>query len=155
MQTLKEKSGFNGSLKQFFAFIRDSKDDRRFYFPNTDEGRQGYIDQAAAAIDNIKKELPNYLGILPKAGLVVKRVEPFREQDGAPQHYYAGTADGSRDGIYYPHHSDMSTMTKVDLEVIAYHEGLPGHHMQISIAQELTGVPTFRTKAFFTVYAEG
>jgi len=155
MEEIKEKSGFEGSLQEFFAYIRDSQDNEKFYFPNTDEGRQGYIDEATAAIDNIKSELPNYFGILPKGDLVVKRVEPYREQDGAPQHYYPGTPDGSRPGIYYAHLSDMTTMPKNELEVIAYHEGLPGHHMQIAIAQELTGVPTFRTQARFTAYSEG
>ncbi len=155
MEALKDKSGFEGTLQEFFVYIRDSQDDEKFYFANTDEGRQGYIDQATAAIDNIKKELPNYFGILPKGDLVVKRVEPFREQDGAPQHYYPGTPDGSRPGVYYAHLSDMSTMPKNELEVIAYHEGLPGHHMQIAIAQELTGIPKFRTQARFTAYSEG
>lgn len=155
MELLKEKSGFKGTLPEFFAYIRDSQDNEKFYFPNTDEGRQGYIDDATAAIDNIKKELPNYFGILPKGDLVVKRVESFREQDGAPQHYFPGTPDGSRPGVYYAHLSDMSTMPKNELEVIAYHEGLPGHHMQIAIAQELKGVPMFRTQARFTAYSEG
>ena len=155
MEQIKEQVGFEGDLKAFFSYIRDSRDSEQFYYPNTDEGRQGYIDDATAAIDNIEKELPNYFGILPKGGLVVKRVESFREQDGAPQHYYPGTPDGSRPGVYYAHLSDMSTMPKNELEVIAYHEGLPGHHMQIAIAQELTGIPKFRTQARFTAYSEG
>jgi len=155
MEAIKTKDGFNGSLQEYFALIRDSKDNRKYYYPNSDDGRQGYIDDATAAIDNIKKELPNYFGVLPKADLVVKRVESFREQDGAPQHYYPSTPDGSRPGIYYAHLSDMGTMPKNELEVIAYHEGLPGHHMQIAIAQELTGIPTFRTQARFTAYTEG
>lgn len=155
MELIKEKDGFDGSLQDYFTLIRDSKDNRKYYYPNTDDGRQGYIDDATAAIDIIKAELPNYFGTLPKADLVVKRVEPFREQDGAPQHYYPSTPDGSRPGIYYAHLSDMNTMPKNELEVIAYHEGLPGHHMQIAIAQELTGVPTFRTQARFTAYSEG
>lgn len=152
MNALKDKVGFKGDLDAFFAFI-DS--DPRFKYPNTDAGRQGYIDDASKAIANIKKELPNYFGLLPKADLVVKRVEAFREQDGAAQHYFPGTPDGSRPGVYYAHLSDMNAMPKPSLEVIAYHEGLPGHHMQISIAQELTGVPKFRTQAGFTAYAEG
>ena len=86
---------------------------------------------------------------------MVKRVEPFREQPGAAQHYYPGTPDGSRPGVYYAHLIDMKAMPKTELEVIAYHEGLPGHHMQISIAQELKGVPTFRTQYGSTAYAEG
>ena len=155
MEIIKEKDGFKGTLQEYFAYIRDSKDDAKFYYDNTDEGRQGYIDDATAAIENLKKELPNYFGILPKAELVVKRVEAFREQDGAPQHYYSGTPDGSRPGIYYAHLSDMKAMPKNELEVIAYHEGLPGHHMQISIAQELKGIPKFRTQAGSTAYVEG
>ena len=155
MEVIKEKDGFKGTLQEYFAYIRDSKDDEKLYYDNTDEGRQGYIDDATAAIENLKKELPNYFGILPKADLVVKRVEAFREQDGAPQHYYSGTPDGSRPGVYYAHLSDMKAMPKNELEVIAYHEGLPGHHMQISIAQELKGIPKFRTQAGSTAYVEG
>lgn len=152
MTTLKDAVGFKGDLKAFFSFI-DS--DPRFVFPDTDAGRQAYIDQASQAIANIKKQLPDYFGLLPKADLVVKRVEAFREQDGAAQHYYPGTPDGSRPGVYYAHLSDMKAMPKIELEVIAYHEGLPGHHMQISIAQELSGVPKFRTQASVNAYAEG
>lgn len=155
MEAIKESVGFEGELTEFFASLRDSKDDRRHYYPDTDEGRQGYIDDATAAIDNIKTKLPDYFGILPKADLEVRRVEPFREQPGAAQHYFPGTPDGSRPGIYYAHLSDMTAMPKGELEVIAYHEGLPGHHMQIAIQQELTGVPTFRTQANFTAYSEG
>ncbi len=152
MIALKEKVGFKGDLDAFFAFIDT---DKQFKYPNTDAGRQAYIDDATRVIDNIKKVLPQYFGLLPKADLVVKRVEPFREQDGAAQHYYPGTPDGSRPGVYYAHLSDMNAMPKTELEVIAYHEGLPGHHMQISIAQELTGVPKFRTQYGVTAYAEG
>jgi uncharacterized protein (DUF885 family) len=155
MEVIKEKDGFEGTLQEYFAKIRDIKDDEKYYYDTTDEGRQAYIDDATAAIENLKKELPSYFGILPKADLVVKRVEAFREQDGAPQHYYRGTPDGSRPGVYYAHLSDMKAMPKNELEVIAYHEGLPGHHMQISIAQELQGIPKFRTQAGSTAYSEG
>ena len=152
MEALKDKVGFKGDLKAFFKFVDT---DPRFKFPNTDAGRQAYIDDATQAIATIKQQLPNYFGLLPKADLVVKRVEPFREVDGAAQHYYPSTPDGSRPGIYYAHLSDMSAMPKTTLEVIAYHEGLPGHHMQIAIAQELQGVPEFRKQAGFNAYAEG
>ncbi|SDQ63120.1 Uncharacterized conserved protein, DUF885 familyt [Pseudoxanthomonas sp. CF385] len=152
MTALKDKVGFKGDLDAFFAFIDT---DNQFKYPNTDAGRQAYIDDATRAIENIKKVLPEYFGLLPKADLVVKRVEAFREQDGAAQHYYPGTPDGSRPGVYYAHLSDMNAMPKPELEVIAYHEGIPGHHMQISIAQELTAVPKFRTQYNTTAYAEG
>lgn len=155
MEAIKTEVGFTGTLKEFFTSIRDDKDNEQHYYPDTDEGREAYIADATAAINNIKTKLPDYFGILPKADLVVKRVEAFREQPGAAQHYYPGTPDGSRPGIYYAHLSDMKAMPKGELEVIAYHEGLPGHHMQISIAQELTSVPKFRTQAGFTAYSEG
>ncbi|OFX01317.1 MAG: hypothetical protein A3E78_10960 [Alphaproteobacteria bacterium RIFCSPHIGHO2_12_FULL_63_12] len=155
MEAIKEKVGFKGTLKEFFKHQRDSKDDPKFYYPDTDEGRQAYIDDATAKIENIKAKLPEFFGILPKADIEVKRVEAFREQPGAAQHYFPGTPDGSRSGVYYAHLSDMKAMPKGELEVIAYHEGIPGHHMQISIAQELTGVPQFRTQVNFTAYAEG
>lgn len=155
MELIKDEFGFEGTLPEFFTFLRDNKDDERLYYPNTDEGRQGYIDDATAAIDGIKAVLPDYFGILPKADMVVKRVEPFREQAGAAQHYFPSTPDGSRPGVYYAHLLDMEQMPKRELEVIAYHEGLPGHHMQIAIQQELGGVPTFRTQAGFTAYSEG
>ncbi|WOI52768.1 DUF885 domain-containing protein [Parvularcula sp. LCG005] len=152
MNGLKEKAEFDGTFEDFVTYIKEAEWN---YYPDTDEGRQAYIDDATAAIDNIKAELPNYFGILPKADLVVKRVEAFREQDGAAQHYFNGTPDGSRPGVYYAHLSDMTSMPKNQLEVIAYHEGLPGHHMQISIAQELDSVPQFRTQYGSTAYIEG
>lgn len=151
-EALQQQIGVEGDLQAFFAHVQA---DKARLFPNTDEGRQAYIDEATRVIDNIKQHLPEYFGLLPKADLVVKRVEPFREQDGAAQHYYPATPDGSRPGIYYAHLSDMNAMPKTELEVIAYHEGLPGHHMQISIAQELTGIPKFRTQYGTTVYSEG
>ena len=152
MEAIKEEVGFEGDLQAFFEHIRTGEFN---YYPDGDEGAQMYIDAAAAAIDNIESKLPEYFGLLPKAGLEVKRVEAFREQYGGAQHYRSGTPDGSRPGVYYAHLSDMSAMPKNMLEVIAYHEGLPGHHMQISIAQELTGVPQFQTQLGYGAYSEG
>lgn len=152
MMAIKEKVGFDGDLNAFFKFVNT---DKQFFFPNTDEGRQGYLDESTKYLDDLTKKLPDYFGILPKAKLQVKRVEAFREQDGAPQHYSAGTPDGSRKGTYYVHLSDMNAMPKTTMEGVAYHEGNPGHHMQISIAQELESVPKFRTQAGFSVYSEG
>lgn len=152
MRGIKQEVEFDGTLDEFFHFIRT---DDRFYFPNTDEGRQAYIDDSKAFLDALDDKLPEFFGILPKAGLEVRRVEAFREQDGAPQHYMPGTPDGSRPGVYYAHLSDMGSMPNYEMEAIAYHEGNPGHHMQISIAQELESVPQFRTQERFTVYTEG
>ncbi len=103
----------------------------------------------------MKAKLPEYFGILPKADLVVKRVEAFREVPGGAQHYQPGTPDGTRPGTFYAHLSDMSAEPTYQLANIAYHEGLPGHHLQIAIAQELTGLPKFRTQYRYTAYTEG
>ena len=152
MLAIKDQVGFKGDLKEFFKFVNS---DPQFFFPNTDEGRQAYLDESTRYLDALEAKLPQYFGILPKADLVVKRVESFREQDGAPQHYNQGTPDGSRAGTYYVHLSDMNAMPKSTLEGVAYHEGVPGHHMQVSIAQELETIPKFRTQMGFSVYSEG
>ncbi len=152
MLAIKDQVGFEGDLKEFFKFVNS---DPQFFFPNTDEGRQAYLDESTAFLDEITEKLPDYFGILPKADLEVRRVEAFREQDGAPQHYNQGTPDGSRPGTYYVHLSDMKAMPKSTMEGVAYHEGNPGHHMQVSIAQELESVPKFRTQMGFNAYVEG
>lgn len=90
MTAIKEQEGFDGDLQAFFSYIKSDTSDQRFYFPNTDEGRQSYLDDSSAYLDNIKAKLPEFFGILPKADLVVKRVESYREQPGAPQHYFLG-----------------------------------------------------------------
>ena len=152
METIKRQVGFDGTLQQFFASVRK---DPKFLFPNTDEGREGYLQASRDFYAHIEAKLPEYFGLRPKAKLVVKRVEAFREQPGAAQHYQQGTPDGTRPGTYYVHLIDMNSMPKIDMESVAYHEGIPGHHMQIAIAQELTGLPKFRTQLLHTAYVEG
>lgn len=152
MAAIKEQVGFEGSLADFFVFMREAP---QFYFPDTDEGREAYLALAREYLDRIDTLLPEYFGILPKTGLEVRRVEAFREQDGAAQHYSPGTPDGSRPGVFYAHLSDMTAMPRYQLENISYHEGSPGHHMQIAIAQELEGIPRFRTQSFNSAFVEG
>ena len=152
MEAVKQKVGFKGTLQEFFTFMRT---DPQFSLPEHGRGARALPAGGARSPQRHQGAAAEYFGILPKADLTVKRVEPFREQPGAAQHYFPGTPDGSRPGVYYAHLSDMKAMPTHELEVIAYHEGNPGHHMQIAIAQELTGVPTFRTQAGFTAYSEG
>ncbi|RYG31227.1 MAG: DUF885 domain-containing protein [Burkholderiales bacterium] len=152
MEKIKEQVGFKGTLLEFFNFMRTSP---QFQLSNDDAGRAQYIKMSEDYLAGMTAKLPEYFGILPKAKLVVKRVEPFREEPGGAQHYFPSTPDGSRPGVFYAHLSDMKAMPTYTLEAIAYHEGVPGHHMQIAIAQELTGIPKFRTQYFYTAYAEG
>lgn len=153
MEAIKDQVGYKGTLEEFFDFVRS---DPQFFFPDNDAGAQMYVDRASLYIEQLTKRLPEYFGRLPKASLEVRRVEPFREQDGAAQHYRQGTPDGSRPGIYYAHLSDMTTMPISEIETIAYHEGNPGHHMQVSIAQELEDTPKFRANGeYISAFSEG
>jgi uncharacterized protein (DUF885 family) len=152
MEAIREKVGFKRDLPAMFKHMRESKE---FYEPNTDAGRAAYLKKADDYVAGMRARLPDYFGIMPKADLVVKRVESFREEAGGVQHYYPPSIDGSRPGIYYVHLLDTTAMPLWDLESTTYHEALPGHHMQIAIAQELTGIPKFRTQYNATAYAEG
>jgi uncharacterized protein (DUF885 family) len=152
MEAIKSRVGFEGSLQEFFTHARSGEE---FYFPNSDEGRADYLALANRHLDALTEKLPEYFGLLPKAPLVVKRVEAFREQAGAAAHYSRGTKDGARPGVFYVHLIDMKAASKFRLENLAYHEGLPGHHMQISIQQELESIPRFRTYHGYTAYSEG
>ncbi|MEX2470019.1 MAG: DUF885 domain-containing protein [Pseudohongiellaceae bacterium] len=152
MEAIKDEVGFVGTMQEFFRFINT---DEQFFYSNTDAGRQQFLADSAAFLADIEAVLPEYFGIQPQAELVVKRVEAFREQDGAPAHYYPSSEDGSIPGVYYAHLSDMTANPNYEMESVAYHEGLPGHHMQIAIAQELESVPDFRGQFFFNAYTEG
>ncbi|HEU0223873.1 MAG TPA: DUF885 domain-containing protein [Steroidobacteraceae bacterium] len=152
METIMRKVGFQGDLPAYFEHLR--KDPANF-FPNTDEGRQAYLDQSKAYIDAIYADVGKYFNILPKAPLEVRRVESWREATAPIAFYNQPTPDGSRPGYYYVNLKDMTTRQKHEMETVAYHEGAPGHHFQIAIQQELQGVPMFQRFAFFGAYIEG
>ena len=152
MDAVRERVGFDGDLEDFFEFVRT---DPQFFYPDTDEGREAYLQQARDYLQTLEQRMPEFFGLLPTIDLEVRRVESYREQDGAPQHYMRGSLHNNRPGVFYAHLSDMSAMPKNELEAIAYHEGIPGHHQQISIAQQADDIPRFRSQARFTVYTEG
>jgi uncharacterized protein (DUF885 family) len=106
-------------------------------------------------IDQMEPELPKYFGLLPKTRLEVKTVEEFREKDASGAQYYQGTPDGSRPGAVMVNTGDFQHRTTPEMESTAYHEGVPGHHMQISIAQTLPELPKFRQQGSYTAYVEG
>tara|TARA_R110002073_G_scaffold103246_3_gene233773 strand:+ start:6266 stop:8089 length:1824 start_codon:yes stop_codon:yes gene_type:complete len=152
MAVIKDTVGFDGDLKAFFAYVRDSDE---FYFPSTDAGREEYLALARQYLAAMQKKLPEYFGVLPKMALDVKRVEPYREQAGGSAHYVRGDTDGSKPGVFYVHLVDMRAAAVYRLENLAYHEGLPGHHMQIAIQQEIKGLPKFRSHHGYTAFSEG
>ena len=106
-------------------------------------------------LDAMKLKLPAYFGRLPKAPLEVEAVPDYMEKDQAPAYYQPGTPDGSRPGTIYINTYDFAHRSLPNVESIAYHEGLPGHHLQVSIAQELSGLPEFRKYLRYTAYVEG
>jgi uncharacterized protein (DUF885 family) len=153
MEKIREKVGFKGDLSAFFKFMRD---DPQFYLPDTDEGRAKYLAKAVQIVDEMKKRLDELFITKPKADIVVKAVEKFRESSAGAAFYQQPAPDGSRPGMFYVNLRDMRDQPVYQLEALAHHEGIPGHHMQIAIAQELTGIPKFRKLgARFTAYTEG
>lgn len=152
MREIMVKVGFAGTLQEFFVHMRNNQD---FIYPATDEGRQRYLDEATAFIDNMRERLDELFINKPKADLVVKRVEAFREQSAGKAFYQQPSLDGSRPGTYYANLYDMPSMPSYQMEALAYHEGIPGHHMQIAISQELEGIPMFRKFGRYTAYTEG
>ncbi len=152
METLKAQIGFKGTLEEFFVFMRT---DDRFYVSNDDAGRAKYLKMSEDYLAAMKAELPKYFNRIPRSDLIVKRVESFREEPGGAAHYSSGAPDGSRPGVFYVHLSDIRATPIYEIEGTSYHEGWPGHHMQISLAQEMTGVPVFRTQTGYGAYVEG
>lgn len=152
MRTIMQEVGFDGDLREFFDFMRE---DEQFYYPNTDAGRQAYLQEARVAIAAMSERLPDYFGLLPEAELVVKRVEEFRERSAGKAFYQAPPKDGSRPGIYYANLYNMADMPKYQLEALAFHEGVPGHHMQRAITVALDDIPEFQKYASFTAFTEG
>lgn len=152
MRAIMQQTGFNGDLKAFFNFMQN---DEQFYYPETDEGKAAYLAQATAVIDHMRSRLDELFLVKPKADMIVKAVEPFREKSAGKAFYQQPSMDGSRPGIYYANLYRMSDMPKYELEALAYHEGIPGHHMQLAIAQELENMPKFRRFGGYTAYIEG
>lgn len=154
MNAIKDSVGFEGSLQDFFAHLRDDPEGK-FSYPNTDEGRAAYLAEATALIDTMRGRLDELFFTFPEAELDVRRVEPYREQAAGKAFYQRPAPDGSRPGIYYANLYDMGDMPTYQMEALAYHEGIPGHHMQLAIAQELEGVPSFRKYGGITAFSEG
>ena len=152
MEIIKTKVGFDGTLKDFMNYMRTAP---QFYKPETAEGKAEYLAEATAMIDTMRDALPGMFNTFPKADLQVKAVEAFREKGAGKAFYQRPAPDGSRPGTYFANLYLMSAMPTYQMEALAYHEGIPGHHMQLAIAQELEGIPEFRKNGQVTAYTEG
>lgn len=146
MLVVAKQLGFS-NLKSFYASI-----------PNNPKvhvhSRQELLDLYQKYINQMYTKLPDLFGRLPKERLDVKPIEEFREKE-ASTHYLEGTPDGSRKAHVMVNTGDYEKRTTIDAETTAYHEGVPGHHLQISIAQELPSLPPFRQHEYYTAYTEG
>ena len=152
METIKRRVGFTGSLEAFFQHV---KTDPRFHYTNDEAGKAQYLADARTIIGDYLKVADKQFLSLPKLPLEVRAVEPFREKTAAVAFYSQPAPDGSRPGIFYVNLSDMTQVLKPQLRVIAYHEGAPGHHFQISRSLEQADLPMFRRQAYQGAYTEG
>jgi len=152
MRDIMKTVGFDGSLQEFFKYLQDEP---RFTYEDSEAGREAYLAEATRIIDVMTARLDEVFLRQPKAKLEVRRVEAFREKAAGKAFYNRPALDGSRPGYYYANLYKISDMPKYQMEALAYHEGNPGHHMQLSIAQELEGIPQFRKQNRVTAYTEG
>jgi uncharacterized protein (DUF885 family) len=152
MERIKRQVGFSGTLQDFFRHINNGQ---QFKYPNTDAGRQQYLADARRFIAQVMEAAPRWFRRLPQAPLEVRAVETWRQETAAVAFYNRPSADGSRPGIYYVNLADMNQVLRPQTEAISYHEGAPGHHFQIALAQELPSVPKFRRFGGYGAYSEG
>lgn len=152
MERIKARVGFTGTLQQFFAHLNEGQE---FKYPNNAEGREAYLADGRRFIAQVMEAAPRWFRRLPRAPLEVRAVEAFRQETAAVAFYNRPSPDGSRPGIFYVNLADMNQVLRPQVEAIAYHEGAPGHHFQIALAQELQGLPKFRRFGGYGAYAEG
>jgi uncharacterized protein (DUF885 family) len=153
MRTLLDQNGLTGI--PIGQSMNASAKDPRFLFPNNDEGRNAALAEYSRLLKTAEQRSKQLFLTVPKAKYEVRRVEQFKEATAPGAYYQPGALDGSRPGIFYANLRDMNEVPKWTMPTLAYHEGIPGHHWQLSIAQELRGVPQFRNVLPFTAYQEG
>ena len=148
MESIRTRTGFKGTLPQFFEYLRT---DPKFAPPTREALREGY----EAIARKVDARIGEQFSILPKSPLEIRPVEPFREKTEAGGSYQQGTADGSRPGIFYYNSYDLPSRRLWGMETLYLHEGSPGHHFQISLAQENEALPAFMRFGGNTAYVEG
>ncbi|MFQ5824560.1 MAG: DUF885 family protein [bacterium] len=148
MQEIIEKTGFQGSFEEFVEFLRT---DARFYYTKPEELLRGYRD----ICKRMDAALPKLFGKLPRAPYGVRAVPEYAAPQATTAYYNRPSADGTRPGWFYANTYDLRSRPKYEMEALALHEAVPGHHLQIALQQELENVPTFRTVASYTAFVEG
>jgi uncharacterized protein (DUF885 family) len=152
MRSIMARVGRAGTLQDFFEYMRS---DARFYHPDSAEGRAAYVAEAEQLLAEIRARQGEMFGALPRADVVVRPVEAWRERSAPKASYTNPPQDGSRPGIFYINLADMRAQPRYQLPVTLYHEAIPGHHIETCIAHELTGIPRFRRFASIAAFSEG
>jgi len=129
--------------------------DPRYLLPNDDAGRRQALERYQQILDVVAARLPEYFRTLPGKRLLVQRVPASQEKGTSAAYYQQATMDGSRPGIFFANLRDMSEVPTWSMKTLAYHEGVPGHHLQISTALGLKDLPLIRQQTLYTAYAEG
>ena len=148
MDKIRQQVGFKGDLQHFFDYMRTAK---RFQPKSREELRQGFL----GVKQKVEARIPQYFSLVPKAPLEIRAYEPFREKFEAGGSYEQGTPDGSRPGTFYYNAYDLPSRSTWEETTLFLHEGEPGHHFQISLAQENTALPSFMRFGGNTAYVEG
>ncbi len=129
--------------------------DPRYQYEDSDAGRAQLIADVNARLARVRERAPQWFGRLPQAPLEVRRVPAFAEAGSPGAYYNAPSLDGSQPGVYFINMRSLAEMTRIDLPTQDFHEGIPGHHFQIALAQELTEAPLLRRMISFNAYSEG
>ncbi len=153
MRGLLDANGFAG--QPIGAAMTALGKDPRFLYPNDDKGRAAALARYQSLIDEATRRCAQLFLHTPKARCQVERVPVFKETTAPGAYYEPASLDGTRPGVFYANLRDMNEVQQWTMPTLAYHEGVPGHHWQISTAQELTGLPQFRKVIPFTAYTEG
>jgi uncharacterized protein (DUF885 family) len=148
MEAVKNRAGFTGTLAQFFDYIRT---DRRFEPPSREWLRDHYY-EIGRRVDAHVRDL---FSTIPRSRMEIREVESFRERTEAGGSYNDGTPDGSRPGVFYYNAYDLPSRRTSGMETLYLHEGIPGHHFQISLAQENADLPNFMRFGGNTAFVEG
>jgi uncharacterized protein (DUF885 family) len=153
LDSILKKAGYaKGTVGERLAALNTASDQ---LYPNTDEGRTQLIADLNKGVKDMYARLPSAFATIPTQPLEIRRVPP-EIQDGASNGYYnRASLDGSRPAIYFINLKDVGDWPKYSLPALTYHEGVPGHHLQISLAQESKDIPTLRKLGFFSAYSEG
>jgi uncharacterized protein (DUF885 family) len=147
MLAIVKKLGFT-DIKSFSAALKTNPKEHP-------ASKEALLDAYKRYIGQMQPKLPGLFGTLPKAKLEVTAVPAFIEKDQAAAYYNPGSQDGTRPGRVYVNTYNATERSLAPVEAVSYHEGIPGHHLQISIAQELTGLPEFRKQSYYTAFTEG